>query len=208
MKSVKSKVGWIVAAAVVLVAAGWLLHSWNERRAAEREVDEAVARIRSQVADPQHLSDGRVELDRILKRAPDHRKALCLRGEILLHLSLYEEAQADFTKALRDTTGVERAEIQLWFGRVVHQRYRGSGSDDHFRLARNAYFEAQQVAATKAAGLYALGMLYVEKGSNRNLDKSITLLQQLVDEFPDDANAEEARTIVAKLKEATAKGGG
>jgi tetratricopeptide (TPR) repeat protein len=206
--SVKSKVGWIVAAAVVLAAAGWLLHHWSEERAAQREVDEAVARVRSQIADPEHLSDGRVELDRILKRAPEHRDALRLRGEVLFALSLHEEAQADLTKALRESSGAERGEIQLLLGRVVHQRYRGSGSDDHFRLARNAYFEAQQVAETKAAALYALGVLYVEKGSNRNLDKAITLLDQMIEQFPDAADAEAARNLVAKLKAATAKEGG
>lgn len=204
----KSKVGWIVAAALVLAAAGWLLHRWSAEREAQREIDDAVARVRSQVADAQHLSDGRVELDRILKRAPDHLAALRLRGEVLFGLSLYEEAQADLTKALRSATGVERGEIQLALGRVLHQRYRGSGGDDHFRLARNAFFEAQQVPQTKAAGLFALGMLYVEKGSNRNFDKAITLLQQLVDQFPDSPDAPAAREIVAKLKAATTKEGG
>lgn len=208
MTSVKSKAGWIVAVAVVVAAAGWLLYQWNEERAAQREVDEAVARVRSQVADPQHLSDGRVELDRILKRAPDHRDALHLRGEVLLALSLHEEAQADLTKALRDTTGVMRGEIQLVLGRVLHQRYRGSGSDEHFRLARYSFSEAQQVPQTKAAALFALGMLYVEKGSNRNLDKAISLLQDLIDHFPDAADVPRAKEIVAKLKAATAKEGG
>jgi tetratricopeptide (TPR) repeat protein len=205
---VKSKVGWIVAAAVVLAAAGWLLHRWSEERGAQREIDEAVARVRSQIADPQHLSDGRVELDRILKRAPDHREALTLRGEVLFHLSLYEEAQADLTKALHSTKGVERAEIQLWLGRVLHQRYRGSGSEELFRLAYNAFYEAQQVPQTKAASLFELGVLYVEKGKNRNLEKAITLLQQLIDQFPDAPDAPAARELVAKLKAATAKEGG
>ncbi len=204
----KSKVGWIVAAAVVLAAAGWLLHRWSAEREAQREIDDAVARVRSQVADPQHLSDGRVELDRILKRAPDHHDALRLRGEVLFGLSLHEEAQADLTKALHSSEGVERAEIQLALGRVLHQRYRGSGRDDQFVLARNSFFEAQQQPQTKAAALFALGMLYVEKGSHRNLEKAITLLQQLIDQFPESADAPAAREIVAQLKAATAKEGG
>ncbi len=197
----------IVVAAVVITAAIVAFVQWSDDRALEREVAEIVARARDFADSPDRLSDARVELDRALKKSPGDVEALTLRARVLFGLSFAAEAQADLLVAMRSVAGEERARLQLLFGDVVAERYRGSGSDDHFRAARNAYLEAQQTPATKAAGLFGFGMLFLEKGSNRDVDKGFEVLHQLVDRFPDSPEAKSAQQLLAEVKRPPASGG-
>ncbi|MSR46899.1 MAG: hypothetical protein EXS13_07535 [Planctomycetes bacterium] len=203
----KQLVAWVVASAVVITLTVVWYRDWSAERAIEHEVAQHVARAQEIADSGDRLSDARVELDRALKKSPNDVPALLLRARVLLGLAFATEAQSDLIVALRHVEGEERARTQLLFGDVLAERYRGSGSDEHFRAARNAYLEAQQANVTKASGLFGFGMLFLEKGSNRDLDKGFEVLQQLVDRFPDTPEAKSAQAFLTKIRRPPQSGG-
>ncbi len=193
------KLIWPAAGAVALLLAFLAFRAWNTGRQESAAVDAIVARARDFAADPERLSQARVELDVALKRDPNHIEALVLRGEVLLRLALLDEAEADLARALKSTTGERHAQAQLFLGRVHASRYRGSQSDDDFRGARNAFLAAQQSAATKPAAMEGFALLFLEKGRNRDVDKALDLLRQLVAQHADSEEAGYAKELLEQM---------
>lgn len=183
----------VVAAAIVLVV------QWRESARRDAQFDDALGRARTLAADPDRLSDARLALDEALKLDPDRIDGLMLRGETLFQLSLYPEAQADLERAVRLARDEERARAQILLGRILHARYRGAQSDEHFRAATTAFFEAQGFPSTRPAALEGFAMLLLVKGRNFDLERGLEFLRRLVADHPDSEEAGYARGLIEQL---------
>ncbi len=194
--------------AVAAVAAAWFgISAWRDAAQLREAIADRFAAAKAMAGDSDRLSDARVELDRVVKLDPDHVEARLLRARVLHALSLNGDAQADLSAVLPRLEGDERAGAHLLLANVLVARYRGTLSDELFRLARNAYGEAQRVAATRIEAQFGSAMLFLEKGPNRDIDKARSLLEQLVGAAPDAPEAAEARELLELLKPKDAAGG-
>jgi hypothetical protein len=203
---VKNVVLFVVAAAVLV--SGWFgIGAWRDASARQSQVAERFAAAEALAGDADRLSDARVELDRVLKLDSDHVAARRLRAEVLHALALNGDAQADLAAVMPRLEGEERARAQLLLANVLTARYRGTLSDELFRLARNAYGEAQRVPVTRVEAQLGTAMLFLEKGPNRDLEKARSLLGQLVAESPDAAEALDARELLELLTPKDPAGG-
>lgn len=204
---VKKNVVFVLVATLVLVVAIVGIQQWRAASALHEQVERHIAAAIAMENDPERLSDAKVELDRALKLAPDDTAALQLRAKLLHALMKQDEAEADLKAVMPRLIGDERARAQLLLANVLVARYRGTGSDDLFRRARNAYLEAQQVAATKVEALFGFAMLFLEKGSNRDFEKATELLQQLIDRHPEAPEAKRAAELLELIKPKEPKSG-
>ena len=193
------KLVWPLVAAVVLVAAFLVYRQWDRASDDARAIDAQVARAEEMAKDPEQLSQAKVELDAALKRAPSHLEALVLRGEVLLLLSMHDLAHADLVAALKQANGETEARVQWLIGRVLADRYRGTQDDGDFREARNAFLAAQRTPAYAARGLEGYAHLYLEKGRNRDVDKALNLLRELVAKHPESEEASAATGLLEQF---------
>ncbi len=193
------KLVWPLIAAVVLLAAFFVFRQWSGSRDRARAIDAKFATAREMAADGERLSQAKVELDGVLTQAPDHLDALMLRGEVLLQLAMHEPAHIDLVAAAKFAKGEAAGRVQWLIGRVLADRYRGTQSDSDFREARNAFLAAQRTPEYAARGLEGFAHLFLEKGRNRDVDKALEVLRDLVARHPTSEEAGYAKELLEQL---------
>jgi len=201
------KIVLLVVAMAAVVAVWFGISAWLDASRRHATVAERLGAARLLAAEADRQSDARVELDRVVKLDPEHVEARLLRARVLHALALNGDAQADLMAVMPKLDGDEKAHANLLLANVLVARYRGTLSDELFRLARNAYGEAQRVTATRTEAQFGSAMLLLEKGPNRDLDKARSLLEQLVATAPDAPQAAEARELLELLKPKDPAGG-
>lgn len=209
----------VIAVAALIVVVGGVLgaKSWLATRARQSEVERKVAAARELMrvdADengqpPAEWSKAAVELDAALLLAPDDVQALLARGEVAWMLKLVNDAIRHLDRAEQLSQGSEHAAVQLARGRAYATRFEGTGKDEDFRTARNAFQDARGDPVHSDEATFEYGALFIATKRVSEVEKGIATWEELLKRRPDYPGAEGIRGLIESLRGTkSARGGG
>lgn len=152
-------------------------------------------------------SDAAIELREAARLAPGDVAIHRHLADVCLQLDLVDEAIRWLDEAIGRAEGTEKAEAQLDLARVYQERYRGSAKEEDFRSARNLFQEARRDRVTEPAAMHGYATLWMEKGPNRDLEKALTTLKELLQKHPDYPEAPRIEELVKYFSSAEGRGG-
>jgi tetratricopeptide (TPR) repeat protein len=102
-----------------------------------------------------------------------------------MRLRQFDHARDSLRHAIELTDDSRRPPLQFQLGQACRELYRGSGSELDFRIARDAFSEAQVDPALEAQALDAYGFLFMEKGHFQNYERAYETYARLREKHPD-----------------------
>jgi len=96
----------------------------------------------------------------------------------------------------------QHAALKLSLAQAHFERYRGSVTDADFKAARDGFLEVMTEPELEADAMHGYAMLHLVKGRNRDLNKALEKLDQLLARHPDYADAENAKNLADSLRQA------